>query len=142
MLINLQEKKMLKRLTSVLALAMLALAMCLNAFGQETTGSVEITAKDPNGAVIPNATVTIESAGTSAGFRRTVTTDSDGFVRVLQIPPGNYNVTIADVAGFKGRTVTGVGVSLGKTTPVNFDLSTGVAANVNVTAGGEIQPLD
>jgi hypothetical protein len=103
---------------------------------------MDITVKDPNGAVVPNVSITVLSTGTSAGFRRTVTTDSEGFVRILQVPPGIYTITTAETAGFKGRNIENVTVSLGKTTPVNIDLSTTVGATVTVTGGGEIQPLD
>ena len=106
----------MSRKTNIITLAIFVLLLGINAFGQETTGSIDITVKDPNGAVLPNVAVTIESAGTSAGFRRTVNTDDQGFVRIIQVPPGVYKVTAAETAGFKTRTVPEVGVSLGRTT--------------------------
>ena len=38
------------------------------AFGQGTTGAIEGTVVDANGAAVPNATVVIVSTGTTAGF--------------------------------------------------------------------------
>ncbi|HEX8638504.1 MAG TPA: hypothetical protein VF692_10605, partial [Pyrinomonadaceae bacterium] len=60
----------------------LSFIFCLSvfAFGQETTGGIEGSVKDPAGAVVPNVTLTITSAqetasgttttGVGAGFRR------------------------------------------------------------------------
>jgi hypothetical protein len=126
----------------------LALMLCLSVFtfAQETTGSIEITVKDPQGAVVPNASITVESSraanAATTGFRRTVTTDDEGFQRVLQVPPGTYRVTVAATGGFAEKILDGVDVALGKTTPVAVDLGVaGAAATVNVTAEGE-SPID
>jgi hypothetical protein len=130
--------KKFKILMCALSLIVLSAFM---AMAQETTGSLDITVKDPNGAVVPNVAVTVTATGTSAGFHRTVTTDDQGFVRVLQVPPGNYSLAVAATAGFKALSIDNVTVVLGKTTPVNVAMSTTVGASVTVT-GGEIQPLD
>ena len=84
--------------------------MAAVAFGQETTGSIEGTVKDPTGAVVPNVTVTITNAkaaasgttttGIGAGFKRTITTNEEGFFRVLQVPPGTYDVVTTPSSGF------------------------------------------
>jgi hypothetical protein len=132
---------MIRNLRFALAMAALVISFCFAATAQETTGSIEITTKDPNGAVVPNVAVTVISTGTSAGFRRTVNTDDGGFVRVLQVPPGTYNVTAAAASGFRERTIANVEVSLGKATPVMFELSTNVSADVTVT-GDEVAPID
>jgi len=124
----------------------LVFAFAFTAIGQETTGNIEIYVRDAAGAVVPNASVTVESSRTqrsnTAGFRRTATTDSEGFVRILQVPPGTYAVSVAAVAGFAAKTVDNVDVVLGRNTPVNLDLAvTGSTATVDVSAGGEA-PID
>ncbi len=99
---------------------------------------MEITVKDAAGAVVPNVSVTVESASGSstAGFRRTVTTDDEGFQRVLQIPPGTYLVTAAATGGFAERRLENINVVLGKITPVTLEVGvTGVGAVVDITAG-------
>ncbi len=114
----------------------MTLVLCFSAiaFGQETTGGIEGTVKDPSGAVVPNATVTIKSTGTTAGFSRTVTTNEEGYFLVLNVLPGTYDIT-TEGTGFQ-KTTTSVSVSLGKTTPANFALAVGSgdAANVTVVA--------
>src|SRR5215208_7409667 len=111
---------MKNHLSSAFMLLTLAFCLTLSAFGQETTGSLEITTRDPNGAAVPNVSVTVTSSttGTTSGFRRTATTGDDGTVRMVQVPPGTYNITAAATAGFVEKTVPGVQVSLGKATPV------------------------
>ena len=133
--------KFSKRIFSLLFCLLLAFGV---ASAQETTGSLEITVKDPNGAVVPNATVTVESSRTArsstTGFRRTVTTDDSGFQRILQVPPGTYQVTVA-ATGFADRTLDNIDVALGKATPVGIDLSITAAATVDVTGSNEL-PID
>ena len=103
----------------------LSVVFCFSAitFGQETTGGISGTVKDPNGAVVPNATVTVKSTGTTAGFSRTLTSNEEGYFQVSNVLPGTYTVTAVG-SGFKERT-TSVSVSLGKTTPVDFSLEIG-----------------
>ena len=74
-------------------LCSLALALLLAPPGlaQETTGSIEGTVSDASGARVPSAMVKIEGEG----FNRTTTTNSDGFYRMLQVPPGLYKVSVA-----------------------------------------------
>ena len=96
--------------------SMLALLLCLTAtaFGQETSGSIEGTITDPQGAAVPGVTVTITSRGTTEGarqdatqgFTRTVTTDDTGFFRVLEIPPGFYTVRTAPASGLSSNWTT------------------------------------
>lgn len=127
--------------------------LAATAFGQETTGSIEITVRDPQGAIVPNVTVVVASAdaanttsvgltGSTSGFRRTATTDSSGFQRFLQVPPGLYTVSTEPISGFGERKITGIQVALGKVTPVNIELGVGQQqAVVNVSAN-EVSPID
>lgn len=121
----------------------LTVVFCFSAiaFGQETTGSIEGNVRDPNGAVVPNATVTIKSTGTTAGFNRTVTSNDEGFFLVSSVLPGTYEIT-ATGGGFATRTTT-ASVSLGKTTPVDFALQVTSSENrVEVTANESAVTID
>jgi hypothetical protein len=137
---------MKKHFSSVLIMLAIALSFTLSALGQETTGSLEITTRDPNGAVVPNVTITVATSTTAgpvstAGFKRTVTTDSEGFVKIVQVPPGRYSITAAPVAGFAEKVLGNVQVELGKSTPVNLDLGITTGADVTVAAG-DVLPVD
>src|SRR6185503_14638687 len=107
-------------------LAAIVLTVCSIAFGQETTGSIEGTVKDEAGALVPNIIVTITNARASAsgttttgiggGFNRTINTNEDGFFRVLQVPPGTYDVATTASGGFGESRYENVTVTIGQTT--------------------------
>lgn len=115
--------------------SLLAVVFCLSAvaFGQGTTGSIEGTVTDANGAVVPNATVTVRSTGTTAGFTRTVTANANGYVSILQVPPGTYSVTIS-APNFAEKTLD-VTVSVDKATSISTALAiAGLTGQVDVVA--------
>jgi hypothetical protein len=120
--------------------------------GQETTGNIEGTIKDATGAVVPNITVTITTArgtatgttttGTGAGFRRTVTTNNEGFFRVLQIPPGTYDVVTTPTSGFGEARYENVTVSIGQSTQLDISVNPGSnVTNVDVSIS-DTPPVD
>ena len=116
-------------------LLVFALFLCLYgaAVGQETGGEVQGTVKDPAGAVVPNITVTIR--GVDVGVNRTIQTDSEGFYRIRQLPPGTYTVSTAAGSGFAAQTREGVQVALGNATTVDFAIApTAGNLTVDVTA--------
>src|SRR5687768_3299619 len=94
---------------------MLFAFLCLFAFSaaaQDPFGSITGTIKDPQGAVVQGATVTVRSVATNA--TKTVTTDGDGQYRVLQLQPGVYEVK-ATAANFKQSVLENVQVQVGQT---------------------------
>ncbi len=123
-------------------LAAIVLTFTSLVFGQETTGSIEGTVKDPNGAVVPNVTLTITNAkaaasgstttGTGAGFRRAINTDEEGFFRVLQVPPGIYDVVTTASSGFGETRYENVTVAIGQSTQLT----------ITVTAGSNVTTVD
>src|SRR5260370_13606947 len=83
---------------SLFFLLTITLILSYSAFGQSlTAGTVSGTVTDPNNAVVPNATVTIENAVT--GYKRSVNTGSDGAFRFDNVPLNNY-VYSASGSGF------------------------------------------
>src|SRR3989440_4709680 len=62
-------------------------------------GTVTGVITDPNGAVVPNATVTISNPLT--GYTRTANTDADGMFHFNDVPPNNYHLSIT-ATGFSG----------------------------------------
>ena len=65
--------------------------------GQSSTTSLRGTVADPQGAVLPDATVTLSNPAT--GFSESKKTDRDGVYQFLQLPPGIYTLTVTK-AGF------------------------------------------
>ncbi|HZQ53636.1 MAG TPA: carboxypeptidase regulatory-like domain-containing protein [Bryobacteraceae bacterium] len=74
------------------------LALSIPVFAQSDVGTITGFVRDPTGAVVPNAKVTIKNEATNES--RTVTTDNSGHYTVTNLLPGSYEMT-AEVAGFK-----------------------------------------
>ncbi len=65
---------------------------------QSTFGEFLGTVKDPSGAVVAGCTVTVKSLAT--GATRTATTGSNGDYTVVNLEPGNYEMTM-EMTGFQ-----------------------------------------
>src|SRR5918911_571286 len=70
-----------------------------------TTGNITGTVRDPQGAAVPKAEVTVTEEKTGAS--RTVTATDDGFYNVPSLPAGVYTVSTSP-SGFKKTVATGV----------------------------------
>ncbi|HVF56399.1 MAG TPA: TonB-dependent receptor [Pyrinomonadaceae bacterium] len=88
---------------------------------QATSGNIEGRVLDPNGAVVPNATVGATNKET--GLERTATSDDDGNYRIILLPPGLYTVRASGVSGFQPATLDNVRVSVGGKTTLDINLS-------------------
>ncbi len=135
-----------------------ALTLCLVLFvsatvmAQETSGGIEGTVRDANGAVVPNVTVTITNAsqtpagntttGAAGGFKRTVTSDNEGFFRAIQIPPGNYALMTTATSGFGEATYENVVVAIGRNTQLDITVSPVGTTNTVDVAASDVPPVD
>src|ERR1051325_7440676 len=111
---------------------LLIICLCLAgiASGQETTGVIEGSVVDAQGARVAGATVLVEGNA----FSRTVTTDAEGRYRIIQVPAGNYSITTS-APNFATEKSENVKVTLGRATTADITLNAGqVSANVVVTA--------
>ncbi len=114
---------------------MVLLAVSVSA--QDPFGSLEGSVKDPQGSVVPNATVTVRNVSTNAS--RTVVTNAGGNYRVLQLQPGLYEVK-AVAASFKQSVVEDIRVQVGQIAAVDVALEVGGAEEtVTVTSSSEAQ---
>ena len=124
----------MKKSLRILIMTM-SFVLCLSAiaFGQRTTGDLEGTVKDPQGAVVPGVSITV--TGVTVGFSRTVQSDDQGVYRVQQIPAGIYKVISAANKGFAEVTLDTVTVNLEQTTTADINLGVSAAVNtVNVSS--------
>ncbi|MBV9265280.1 MAG: carboxypeptidase regulatory-like domain-containing protein, partial [Acidobacteriaceae bacterium] len=85
----------------ILLSVLFALSFSL-ALAQSDLGSISGFVKDPSGAVIPGAKVTVSN---QSGLERSATTDSSGHYAITNIPPSIYTVTV-EASGFKKFTST------------------------------------
>ncbi len=109
-----------------------ALLLVGHAFAQnQTTGGVTGKVTDPQGALVPNATVIATNTGTN--MSSTVVTESDGAFRIVNLQPGTYTVQTT-VSGFAPAKADNVIVQVGVLTPIEFKLTVGgQTATVNIT---------
>ncbi len=99
---------------------------------QITTGTIQGTVTDANGAIVPGATVEIKNLDTN--FSRTLTSDEGGRFVALAMPPGRYTVTVTK-QGFGTTVAENVDLTVGQalTLPVSLKVS-GVEERVTITA--------
>ncbi len=134
-----KEKIMALRFRKVFLLGLVAAALWATvsaALAQRQDGTISGTVKDPSGAVVGNAAVTITSEQT--GQTRSVMTSNIGFYTAPNLLVGIYTVKV-EATGFAPYTRTSVGVQAAQTTEVNADLSVGATSEtVQVDAGADL----
>lgn len=110
---------------------LLLLGLGVSTYAQTVSGTLRGTVTDPNGAVVPNATVTARS--TETGLERTVVTSSDGLYNIPFLPIGGYVVEVSR-SDFNKVTRENVRISLNETTVVNVGLNPSVTGEVTIEA--------
>jgi hypothetical protein len=97
---------------------------------QEITGAVSITVRDPTGAAVKGATVTLTDTATKQ-LVRTATTNDDGVYAARDIHPQLYEVAVY-ATGFKKHVSDNVQVDVGRHTNLFITLVVGTV-NESVT---------
>lgn len=121
------------------ALLVVVSLIASTAFAQVTSGTIFGSVKDPSGAYVKDASVTI--ANPANGITRKVTTTDDGQFVAPNLFPGTYTITV-EAQGFKKLESSGFVLSAAdKLNAGAFVLTVGAATeSVNVTAdAGQIQ---
>jgi hypothetical protein len=135
----LPENPVVRIASRILLIAAMACLVATPLFAQVTSGTIFGTVKDPSGAVVKGASVTI--ANPSNGVTRQVTTSDTGDFVAPNLLPGTYNVTV-EAKGFKKDETTGIVLSAAdKLNAGEFVLTMGATTeSVTVTAeAGQIQ---
>jgi outer membrane receptor protein involved in Fe transport len=113
----------------------LALALAVAAVAQTQTGQIAGTVRDPTGAVIAGAKITLKS--TNTGATRESTTNAEGIYAVPSLRSDTYEVTV-EAPGFT-KFVQQVQVAVGSTNDVSPTLAVGTAAtSVEVSEATEL----
>jgi hypothetical protein len=120
------------KLIGLFALAIFAILLFNpSALAQATSGDLVGVVKDPSGAVVPGATVTVTNEQT--GVAVTIKSGSAGEYRASNLLAGAYDVAVSST-GFQPYTLRGVAVDLNKTATANVTLSIGASTSVEVSA--------
>jgi hypothetical protein len=110
---------------------------CCFAFGQTATTSLRGTVKDPSGALVPNATVTITDK--SVDKTLTAVTNGEGTYQFPQIPPAHYLIT-ATAQGLGSQSKT---AELLVDQPATVDFKLSMQANaVTIDVSSSAQTLN
>ena len=118
------------------ALAFAAVVLQPPAFCQETTGGLQGTIKDPSGAVVPKAKVVLSS--TSMMGSKELVTDTSGYYRFANLPPGTYMLTVS-AQGFKTDKRNGITVGVGRLPTLDLALQIGAeTATVEVSTDAPV----
>ena len=139
--------KLAKQLGLLLALCC---ALPMGALAQTMGGAVEGTVTDPNGAVVPAASVV--ATDVSTGVQTTVQTSQSGIYVFSLLKPDPYTITVKQT-GFKTVVREGIEVRLALTDTVDIKLELGtvqqqvevkgtapVLTTVNPTVGMNMSP--
>jgi hypothetical protein len=117
----------------------LLLAPAIAAQTQSTTGDIQGTVQDVNGAVIPGANVEIKNVAT--GINRSLVTDEGGRFVSLALQPGKYSVTVSK-QGFATTEDPNVVVTVGKSVNLEFPLKPGgVEGTVTISASPTVDTV-
>ena len=99
---------------------------------QSNAADLQGVVRDPSSAVVANATVTARNPATN--FSRDVTTNDEGFYKIINLPPGEYEITVT-APGYKTGIIQSVKVTVGQTANQDLTLEVGeITAKVTVTA--------
>jgi hypothetical protein len=110
------------------------------AFAQVLYGSLVGNVTDPNGGVVPNATVTATDQGT--GVSKTATTDSAGSYQFVDLQPGIFTIKVA-VPGFKTSETHDLAVSTNNVTRSDVALQVGnIEQSVSVSGEAAVLQTD
>ena len=97
-------------------------------FAQSDLGRISGFIKDPSGATIANAKVTVQN---KSGVERQTTTNESGYYVITNVPPGFYTM-VAEAAGFQRY----------ETTNNKLDPSADLVIDVTLTVGSASQTVE
>jgi hypothetical protein len=116
----------------LLCVAIFACASALFAQSQSNAADLQGFVRDPQGAVVQNATVTVRNPATNTS--RTAMTNDEGFYQIVNLPPGEYEVTV-EAANFKRAVLTAVKLTVGQRADLDIPLELGqLSDTVTVTS--------
>jgi Carboxypeptidase regulatory-like domain/TonB dependent receptor len=122
-----------KTFLQLLALCLLIGALTTNALGQSQANAADLRGyvRDPQEAAVAGATVTVRNLGTN--LTREVQTNDEGFYQLVNLPPGEYQVTVT-APNFAKADVPSVKLTVGQRADLDIPLTLGeVGATVTVS---------
>src|SRR4051812_43502373 len=126
-----RSDRWLRLLVTLLALSIAALA--------QDTGQITGTVKDPSGASVANAQVTVSSP--ERGINRVTNTNSDGDYLVGGLPGGTYDLNVT-AAGFKNYSAKRIVLRVGAKNRADATLQIGAASTEITVEGANVAQVE
>ncbi len=111
----------------VLLFALLCAVTTVRPQAQSNASDLQGYVRDPSGAVVQNANVTARNKAT--GAERSATTNDEGYYRITNLPPGDYEVTV-EAANFKKANLPALTLTVGQTADLDVPLEIGQITDV------------
>ena len=115
-------------LCNLIKISTLILLFTTVTIAQETTAGLQGTVKDPSGAVVPGAKVVVTGT-TLVGSDKIAQTDSVGYYRFANLPPGTYTINIS-AKGFRSVKHENVVLETGHLPTIDFTLEIGSSSEI------------
>jgi hypothetical protein len=122
-----------------LAAVMIFSASAGFAQAQVSTADLNGTVVDPNGAIVAGATVTARNPAT--GFTRTVTANDSGEFSLIQLQPGDYEITV-EAATFKKTVISPVKLTVGQAASLEVKLELGTQDVIVNVSGDSVELVE
>jgi len=110
-------------LNTICLLLLLSGTFVSSTWSQSITGSISGAVKDPTGAVVSNARVTVTNTDTGVTVR-TIKTDSGGNYSAQLLPIGHYQITV-EAPGFSKAVRKGIALNVNDKLTENLSLQVG-----------------
>src|SRR5258706_1040524 len=127
-------KQCLKHSLQILLVCLAVMSCYSTAMSQAQSngGDLQGSVRDPKGAVVAGATVTAQNKATNSA--REATTNDDGFYKITNLSPGEYEVTVK-AQNYKTALLPSVKLTVGQTANQDIPLEVGdLTATVTVTS--------
>jgi hypothetical protein len=111
------------------------------AFGQAQSNAADLqgVVRDPSGAVVSGATVTARNPATNTA--KTTTSGEDGAYLIVNLPPGDYDVTV-EAANFKKAVLPGVKLTVGQRGDLDVALEVGQVSEIVTISGATAELVE
>src|SRR5438128_5630837 len=129
--------KWLRTSTRVMSVCFAIICLVSAAMSQAHSNAADLqgTVRDPSGADVTTATVTARNIATNVS--RDTTTNGDGFYKIVDLTPGDYEVTVT-ATGFK-QPKTSLKLTVGQTATQDFTLEVGETTNIVTVAANSAE---
>jgi hypothetical protein len=111
------------------------------ALGQTQSNAADLqgVVRDQSGAVVSGATVTARNVGTNTS--KTTTTNDDGDYLIVNLVPGDYEVTV-EAANFKKSVLPDVKLTVGQRADLDIALEVGQVSEVVTVSGASAELVE